>query len=136
MNICHLQAVGDAISGILLVEAALRRRSWGLADWAALYDDLPSRQLQVISCSFLPQSLHGFLRRAWGLADCAVSQQAAAGELPVPAWVFPSRCSCIAHLALCLSSPLLPLSAIHGAHRVWGAGFRRAVQPPWLLLVM
>lgn len=41
------QAVGDAISGILLVEAALRRRGWGLADWAALYTDLPSRQLKV-----------------------------------------------------------------------------------------
>lgn len=41
------QAVGDAISGILLVEAALRRRGWGLADWAALYHDLPSRQSKV-----------------------------------------------------------------------------------------
>lgn len=41
------QAVGDAISGILLVESALRRRAWGLAEWAALYADLPSRQLKV-----------------------------------------------------------------------------------------
>ena len=41
------QAVGDALSGILLVEAALRRRGWGLADWAGLYADLPSRQLKV-----------------------------------------------------------------------------------------
>lgn len=41
------QAVGDAISGILLVEAALRRRGWGLAHWVALYTDLPSRQLKV-----------------------------------------------------------------------------------------
>jgi hypothetical protein len=41
------QAVGDAISGILLVEAALRRRQWGLAEWAALYTDLPSRQTKV-----------------------------------------------------------------------------------------
>lgn len=41
------QAVGDALSGILLVEAALRRKAWGLPDWAALYTDLPSRQLKV-----------------------------------------------------------------------------------------
>lgn len=41
------QSVGDAISGILLVEAALRRKGWGLEDWAALYTDLPSRQLKV-----------------------------------------------------------------------------------------
>lgn len=44
------QAVGDAISGILLVEAALRRRQWGMMDWAALYTDLPSRQSKVINC--------------------------------------------------------------------------------------
>lgn len=43
------QAVGDAISGILLVEAALRRRQWGLAEWAHLYTDLPSRQTKVRS---------------------------------------------------------------------------------------
>ena len=41
------QAVGDALSGILLVEAALRRRQWGLNDWAQLYTDLPSRQLKA-----------------------------------------------------------------------------------------
>ncbi|KAI7835556.1 hypothetical protein COHA_010550 [Chlorella ohadii] len=42
------QAVGDAISGILMVEAALRQRGWGLPQWAALYADLPSRQLKVM----------------------------------------------------------------------------------------
>ena len=41
------QAVGDAISGLLLVEVALRRKSWSMQQWAALYDDLPSRQLKV-----------------------------------------------------------------------------------------
>ena len=41
------QAVGDALSGLLLVEAALRRRGWGLAEWGALYGDLPSRQLKA-----------------------------------------------------------------------------------------
>lgn len=40
-------AVGDAISGILLVEAALRRKGWDLQRWASLYSDLPSRQLKV-----------------------------------------------------------------------------------------
>jgi phosphoacetylglucosamine mutase len=41
------QAVGDAISGILLVEACLLRRGWGLGEWGALYCDLPSRQLKL-----------------------------------------------------------------------------------------
>ena len=41
------QAVGDALSGLLLVEAALRRKAWGLIEWAELYTDLPSRQLKV-----------------------------------------------------------------------------------------
>jgi hypothetical protein len=41
------QAVGDALSGLLLAEAALRRRAWGLAEWDALYADLPSRQLKA-----------------------------------------------------------------------------------------
>ncbi|KAK9839856.1 hypothetical protein WJX81_006690 [Elliptochloris bilobata] len=41
------QAVGDALSGLLLVEAVLRQRGWGLAEWGALYTDLPSRQLKV-----------------------------------------------------------------------------------------
>ena len=41
------QAVGDALSGLLLVEAALRRKAWGLREWAGLYADLPSRQLKV-----------------------------------------------------------------------------------------
>jgi phosphoacetylglucosamine mutase len=41
------QAVGDAFSNILLVEACLIRKGWGLSDWAALYHDLPSRQLKV-----------------------------------------------------------------------------------------
>ncbi len=41
------QAVGDALSGVLLVEAALRRKRWGLDQWAALYTDLPSRQLKA-----------------------------------------------------------------------------------------
>ncbi|EFJ45974.1 hypothetical protein VOLCADRAFT_82053 [Volvox carteri f. nagariensis] len=41
------QTVGDAISGILLVELILRRKGWTLAEWQALYSDLPSRQLKL-----------------------------------------------------------------------------------------
>ena len=48
------QAVGDALSGILLVEAALQSRGWGLTQWAALYADLPSRQLKARQAVGLP----------------------------------------------------------------------------------
>ncbi|KAG2489988.1 hypothetical protein HYH03_011617 [Edaphochlamys debaryana] len=41
------QTVGDAISGLLLVELILRRKAWTLAEWQALYTDLPSRQLKL-----------------------------------------------------------------------------------------
>ena len=30
-----------------MVEAALRRRQWGLQQWGELYEDLPSRQSKV-----------------------------------------------------------------------------------------
>ena len=39
------EAVGDAISDILLVEVALVRRGINLAQWHAIYEDLPSKQL-------------------------------------------------------------------------------------------
>jgi phosphoacetylglucosamine mutase len=42
------QAVGDALSGVLVVEAILSINNWSLMDWAALYKDLPSRQLKVL----------------------------------------------------------------------------------------
>ncbi|GLC40833.1 hypothetical protein PLESTB_000017600 [Pleodorina starrii] len=41
------QTVGDAISGVLLVELILSRKGWTLRDWQALYTDLPSRQLKL-----------------------------------------------------------------------------------------
>lgn len=41
------QAVGDAISDALLVEAILAVRGWGLGQWEALYTDLPSRQCKL-----------------------------------------------------------------------------------------
>lgn len=41
------QAVGDALSGLLLVEAILLYKSWSIQRWNELYQDLPSRQLKV-----------------------------------------------------------------------------------------
>ena len=40
-------AVGDALSGILVVEAVLRAKGWDLARWNAMYADLPSKQVKV-----------------------------------------------------------------------------------------
>ena len=40
-------AVGDALSGVLVVEAVLKARRWRLADWDATYADLPSKQVKV-----------------------------------------------------------------------------------------
>lgn len=40
-------AVGDALSGLLLVEAVLQYYGWSLQRWSELYHDLPSRQLKV-----------------------------------------------------------------------------------------
>lgn len=41
------QAVGDALSGLLLVEVILRHMGWSIYRWSELYQDLPSRQLKV-----------------------------------------------------------------------------------------
>ncbi|KAL5198990.1 hypothetical protein ABZP36_002502 [Zizania latifolia] len=41
------QAVGDALSGMLLVEAILQYKGWSFQNWCDLYTDLPSRQLKV-----------------------------------------------------------------------------------------
>ncbi|KAL6905409.1 hypothetical protein ACP4OV_003010 [Aristida adscensionis] len=41
------QAVGDALSGLLLVEAILQYKGWSFQDWCEIYSDLPSRQLKV-----------------------------------------------------------------------------------------
>lgn len=41
------QAVGDALSGVLLVEALLLIRDWSIEDWDSMYEDMPSRQLKV-----------------------------------------------------------------------------------------
>ena len=41
------QAVGDALSDLLLVDAILRLNQWDVATWNQLYTDLPSRQCKV-----------------------------------------------------------------------------------------
>lgn len=41
------QAVGDALSGILMVEVVLRYQGWSVEQWDSMYKDLPSRQLKV-----------------------------------------------------------------------------------------
>jgi len=41
------QAIGDALSDMLLVEAILSMKGWDLAVWDALYEDLPSRQTKL-----------------------------------------------------------------------------------------
>ncbi|CAM0905615.1 unnamed protein product [Alopecurus aequalis] len=41
------QAVGDAISGMLLVEAVLQHKRWSFQNWCDIYTDLPSKQLKV-----------------------------------------------------------------------------------------
>jgi phosphoacetylglucosamine mutase len=41
------QAVGDALSDMLLVEIVLLHRGWGAEEWDAGYEDLPNRLLKV-----------------------------------------------------------------------------------------
>lgn len=41
------QAVGDALSDMLLVEVVLCHRGWGAAEWDAAYEDLPNRLVKV-----------------------------------------------------------------------------------------
>ncbi|XP_062146009.1 phosphoacetylglucosamine mutase-like [Alnus glutinosa] len=43
------QAVGDALSGLLLVEAILQHMGWSRQRWSELYKDLLSRQLKLIT---------------------------------------------------------------------------------------
>ena len=42
-------AVGDALSGVLVVEAVLRAKGWTLSDWDAMYADLPSAQVKTVA---------------------------------------------------------------------------------------
>ena len=41
------QAIGDALSVLLLVEAVLQYLGWSIEDWDCVYKDLPSKQLKV-----------------------------------------------------------------------------------------
>ncbi|GKY94355.1 hypothetical protein MPSEU_000401300 [Mayamaea pseudoterrestris] len=42
------QAVGDALSDMLLIDAILCLQNMSIGDWNAMYSDLPSRQLKVL----------------------------------------------------------------------------------------
>lgn len=42
------EAVGDAISDMLLIETILHAKGWNVTDWEATYTDLPNRLLKVI----------------------------------------------------------------------------------------
>lgn len=42
------QAVGDAISDAMFIEAVLAIKGWSIADWDAMYTDLPSRQTKRV----------------------------------------------------------------------------------------
>jgi phosphoacetylglucosamine mutase len=41
------QAIGDAVSDMLMVEAILIHKKWRCEDWIGMYRDLPNRQLKV-----------------------------------------------------------------------------------------
>lgn len=41
------QAVGDALSDMLLVEVVLAHRGWTAVEWDAAYEDLPNRLVKV-----------------------------------------------------------------------------------------
>ncbi|GJU16865.1 RNA-directed DNA polymerase, eukaryota, reverse transcriptase zinc-binding domain protein [Tanacetum coccineum] len=60
------QAVGDALSGLLLVEAILQHMGWPVDKWNELYHDLPSRQLKppqnVVSSSSALANSPAFVR--------------------------------------------------------------------------
>ena len=56
------QAVGDALSGLLMVEAALQLLQLDMQAWSTLYTDLPSRQLKVQHAPFLYQTVQSRLQ--------------------------------------------------------------------------
>lgn len=41
------QAIGDALSDAMFVEAVLAMKGWSISDWDAIYADLPSRQAKL-----------------------------------------------------------------------------------------
>ena len=94
------QAVGDAISGLLLVEAALRRKSWSMQQWAALYTDLPSQQLKVwvILGSSCLMPLHGLMGWQTGrhCLSCPLAAQLQVTELGA---ALVALCGCMACFA-------------------------------------
>lgn len=42
------EAVGDAISDMLLVETILHEKGWSIKDWETAYTDLPNRLVKLV----------------------------------------------------------------------------------------
>ena len=89
------QAVGDALSDLLLVDAILHLRGWTLFDWNGLYRDMPSRQskIQVKDRSVIvtndnetkavsPLSLQPAMDRAMSAAAAATAATSATEQRP------------------------------------------------------
>eukprot|EP01052_Picozoa_sp_SAG31_P013309 SAG31_NODE_798_length_12027_cov_8.190057_3_plen_334_part_00 len=64
------QAVGDAVSDMLMVEAILRCSQRSIGDWDALYTDRPSRMLKV---AVAVSATRHYLARPKGSPTCLVS---------------------------------------------------------------
>ena len=47
MSVLINQAVGDALSDLLMTEVILLAKGWSAADWDALYTELPNRMRKV-----------------------------------------------------------------------------------------
>ncbi len=99
------QAVGDALSGLLLVEAALRRRGWGLDEWGALYADLPSRQLKVSRLGYQTASTPEALTSWAGMPWRALRRPALAGAQG-RSKASQACMTAVAHMLVCISDPL------------------------------
>ena len=52
------QAIGDALSGLLMVDAALTLTNWDLPTWLRMYTELPSRQLKASWLGVAAMGLH------------------------------------------------------------------------------
>nr|ABS32231.1 phosphoglucosamine mutase [Carica papaya] len=73
------QAVGDALSGLLLVESILQYKGWSVHKWAGLYEDLPSRQLKVKvvdRTAVVTENAQTVVVRPLGIQDAIIAETA------------------------------------------------------------
>ena len=95
-----VQAVGDAISDAMFVEAVLTIKGWTIEQWAAMYTDLPR---QVVCSQDVPVclcALHFIAEGSWLTPSCCTLDIAnhtpqqpcmlAAGR---PSWPWPTATS-------------------------------------------